>query len=157
MTTPSIEVITQYLKASNLPPHISNSIIEALSSKTDSPEWLKNPGNDDIRDAAREQWQENDLEIDDQCYLSPGGDEDGMWVSAWVWVNDKEIVSQVRASKTHTNIDITGNKVEIPHGMNALAISEGENAHRVFWDDSTAPMVYQHSDYLIACEPRAPS
>lgn len=37
-------------------------------------------------EAARRMYTTDDLEIDDVPGVSPG--EDGVWVSAWVWVSD---------------------------------------------------------------------
>lgn len=33
----------------------------------------------------------DDVEIDDEPAVSPGGDP-GVWVAAWVWVSDEEIM-----------------------------------------------------------------
>jgi hypothetical protein len=40
-------------------------------------------------EAARNIYQNDDIEIDDDAKLSET--DDGAWVSAWVWVNDEEI------------------------------------------------------------------
>lgn len=40
---------------------------------------------------ARAQYANDDLEIDDNPAISKGGDGDGVWVAAWVWVSDEEI------------------------------------------------------------------
>lgn len=38
--------------------------------------------------AAREQWATDELEIDDNPAISRGGDDDGVWVAARVWISD---------------------------------------------------------------------
>jgi hypothetical protein len=40
-------------------------------------------------EAARNIYQNDDIEVDDDAKLSET--DDGAWVSAWVWVNDDEI------------------------------------------------------------------
>lgn len=47
--------------------------------------------------AARRLYENDDIEIDDDAKLSPGGDENsaeisGTWVQAWVWVNAEELI-----------------------------------------------------------------
>lgn len=37
-------------------------------------------------EAAREEWADDELEIDDEAMLSPAADGSGTWISAWVWM-----------------------------------------------------------------------
>lgn len=37
---------------------------------------------------ARDEYQTDDIEIDDDAMVSRAEEENGMWVSAWVWLPD---------------------------------------------------------------------
>jgi hypothetical protein len=48
------------------------------------------PSDKDYIEAARAQYTDDDIEIDDDPEVSRALDESGAWVAAWVWVYNEE-------------------------------------------------------------------
>lgn len=52
---------------------------------------MTNPTDEQYRQAARDDWASDDLEIDEGAPVERN-DEQGAWVQAWVYVNSEEVV-----------------------------------------------------------------
>lgn len=75
-------------------PELTNAQIDELCERinpldADQPQPPKEPTEQEAAyiQAAREQWTNDELEIDDNPTVSTGADN-GAWVAAWVWVAD---------------------------------------------------------------------
>jgi hypothetical protein len=64
----------------------------------------KTPTDEQMRLAARQQWQrEGEIEVDDNAEISRADDnfDKGAYVQAWVWVCDADVPELVKQQKEH--------------------------------------------------------
>ena len=90
MTKPELKELMTALEQTSFTPAKNVGTRQKLHDKLDAAlQEDKNPVLRAYRRRAKEQYKEGELEIDDDAVVSPG-DDDGAYVQAWIWVEDKD-------------------------------------------------------------------